>query len=203
VIGVIDYGVTNLGSMLNMLRRVGAKAEGVTTPEQLMRATKLILPGIGHFDNGVAALAERGFVDALKSRVGGDGIPMLGVCLGMQLLGIGSEEGSAAGLGLINAFSRRFELPPESGLRVPHMGWNVLTPRRADGVLGELAPNARFYFVHSYHVVCEDPDDVLATADYGSPFTAALHRGNVWGVQFHPEKSHKFGMRLLANFAAV
>lgn len=203
MIGVIDYGVTNLGSMLNMLRRVGAQAEAVTSPDGLRKATKLILPGIGHFDNGVAALAERGFIEPLRERVGGEGIPMLGVCLGMQLLGQGSEEGSAEGLGLVRAVSKRFVIPSERRLRVPHMGWNVLTPMRDDAVLGELRPTARFYFVHSYFVECTEPGDVVATTDYGQPFTSMLRRGNVWGVQFHPEKSHQYGMRLLANFAAV
>jgi glutamine amidotransferase len=202
VIGIVDYGVTNLGSMLNMLRRVGATPHPVRTPDEVRAASKLVLPGIGHFDHGVAALTDRGLFDALRERAR-DGVPLLGVCLGMQLLGLGSEEGSAAGLGLVPAVSRRFRFLPEDHRRVPHMGWNVLAAQRTDPVLGVLEPTARFYFVHSYFVECADPADSVAVADYGHPFTAMLRRGNVWGVQFHPEKSHRYGMQLLANFAAV
>jgi glutamine amidotransferase len=202
VIGIIDYGVTNLGSMQNMLRRLGCRAEVIRTPGAVHAATKLILPGIGHFDHGVAALDERKLIDPIRAQAM-NGIPLLGVCLGMQLLGEGSEEGRADGLGLIHASSRRFRFPSGHSRRIPHMGWNKLTPQREDPVIGALAPTARFYFVHSYHVECRDEADSIATATYGYPFTAAVRHRNIWGVQFHPEKSLRYGMQLLQNFLAV
>lgn len=203
MISVIDYGVCNLGSMLNMLRKVGAEAQLVSTAAALERAEKLVLPGVGAFDNGMGALRERGLLEALRKRVLHDKIPLLGVCLGMQMLGRRSEEGGTAGLGLIDAEVRRFRFAPDSRKKVPHMGWNVLTQRRDGPLLRELPARSRFYFCHSYHLVCADPGDVLATADYGGEFVAVLHHDNVYGVQFHPEKSHRFGMALLHNFAEL
>jgi glutamine amidotransferase len=202
MISVIDYGVANLGSMLNMLARIGAEGQRISTPEEVMRATKLILPGIGAFDHGMAALRERGLVEPLTQRVLRDGIPLLGVCLGMQLLGNSSEEGSSSGLGFIKARSVRFD-PAVSGIRVPHMGWQTLVPKREHPILAGIDAHSRFYFVHSYHVVCEDPQDVLATAEYGIEFTAMVNRGNIIGAQFHPEKSHRFGMRVLKSFVEL
>jgi len=203
MISVIDYGVCNLGSMLNMLRKVGAEAELVSTVAALERAGKLVLPGVGAFDYGIGALRERGLAEALCKRVRQDKVPLLGVCLGMQMLGRRSEEGGMEGLGLIDAEVRRFQFAPDSRNKVPHMGWNLLAPRRDGPLLRELATRSRFYFCHSYHLVCADPGDVLATADYGGEFVAVLQHDNVYGVQFHPEKSHRFGMALLHNFAEL
>lgn len=203
MISVIDYGVCNLGSMLNMLRKVGAQAQLVSTAEELDRAEKLILPGVGAFDNGIAALKERGMIAPLRKKALEDKVPLLGVCLGMQMLGSSSEEGSMAGLGLIDAQARRFRFAQESALKVPHMGWNLLAPQRQSGLLGGLDPKSRFYFCHSYHLVCRDPADVLAHTRYGGEFVAMVQHGNVYGVQFHPEKSHRFGMALLHNFAEM
>ncbi|KQY01746.1 imidazole glycerol phosphate synthase subunit HisH [Massilia sp. Root133] len=203
MISVIDYGVCNLGSMLNMLRKVGAEAELVSTAAALERAGKLVLPGVGAFDNGIGALRERGLADALRKRVLQDKVPLLGVCLGMQMLGRRSEEGGMEGLGLIDAEVRRFQFAPDSRNKVPHMGWNLLAQRRDGPLLRELGARSRFYFCHSYHLVCADPGDVLATADYGGEFVAVLQHDNVYGVQFHPEKSHRFGMALLHNFAEL
>ena len=203
MISVIDYGVCNLGSMLNMLRKVGAEAQLVSTAAELERAEKLVLPGVGAFDNGMGALRERRLAEALRKRVLQDKVPLLGVCLGMQLLGRRSEEGGMEGLGLVDADVRRIRLAPDSKKKVPHMGWNLLAPRRDSLLLRELAARSRFYFCHSYHLVCADPGDVLATADYGGEFVAVLQHDNVYGVQFHPEKSHRFGMALLHNFAEL
>lgn len=203
MISVIDYGVCNLGSMLNMLRKVGAEAELVSTVAALERAGKLVLPGVGAFDNGIGALRERGLAEALRKRVLQDKVPLLGVCLGMQMLGRRSEEGGMEGLGLIDAEVRRFQFAPDSRNKVPHMGWNLLAQRRDGPLLRELGARSRFYFCHSYHLVCADPGDVLATADYGGEFVAVLQHDNVYGVQFHPEKSHRFGMALLHNFAEL
>lgn len=203
MISVIDYGVCNLGSMINMLRKAGVQAQLVSSAQQLEQAAKIILPGVGAFDNGMAALAGRGLVDTLRRKVLQDRVPLLGVCLGMQMLGRASEEGGMAGLGLLEAQARRFRFAPGSGHKVPHMGWNVLAARREHPLLDGLDARARFYFCHSYHLVCDDPGDVLAGASYGHDFSALVQRDNVFGAQFHPEKSHRFGMRLLLNFAEL
>jgi len=203
MISIVDYGVGNLGSMLNMLRKIGAQAQLVSTPEQVERATKLVLPGVGSFGAGMAALRERGLVKPLRSKVRQDRTPLLGVCLGMQLLGRRSEEGQAEGLGLIDAEVRRLQPAPESGCKVPHMGWSMLSPTRDGTLLRGLDARSRFYFCHSYHLVCADPADVLARAAYGGGFVAMVQHKNMVGVQFHPEKSHRFGMALLLNFAEI
>ncbi len=203
MISVIDYGVCNLGSMLNMLRKVGAQARLVTTASELAQAEKIILPGVGAFDNGIAALRDRGLADTLRSKALCDKVPVLGVCLGMQMLGRGSEEGRMEGLGLIDAEARRFRLPPNGGLKVPHMGWSLLAPRRASMLLHALDARSRFYFCHSYRMICKDPADVLASADHGDEFVAMVEHANIYGVQFHPEKSHRFGMALLQNYARM
>lgn len=203
MISVVDYGVANLGSMLNMLRRIGAAVRLVATPGELAEATSIVLPGIGAFDHGMAALEERGFVGLLREKALVERVPLLGVCLGMQMLGLGSEEGSCAGLGLISMRCQRLR-PPEGGhLKVPHMGWSTLAPHRASPLLAGLGTESRFYFVHSYHAVCERREDVLATSRYGSDFVSVVECGNLLGVQFHPEKSHRYGMALLRNFVSI
>lgn len=203
MISVVDYGVANLGSMLNMLRKVGVEAERANTPEQLLAAEKIVLPGIGAFDQGMSALAERGLVEPLKSKALVEGTPILGVCLGMQMLGSESEEGAMEGLALVAATCRRFRPPAGSALKVPHMGWSRVTPRRDSPLLSGLDDQSRFYFVHSYHLCCEDPNDVLAVSSYGDEFVSVINRRNIFGVQFHPEKSHRFGMTVLRNFASL
>lgn len=203
VISIVDYGVCNLGSIRNMLRKLGFQSELVTTPQALASARKIILPGIGAFDHGIAALRERGLAEPLRLKALEEKIPLLGICLGMQLLGNASEEGSAPGLGLIDGRCVRFRAGEGSSLRVPHMGWNEISPKRADPILQGLDSGSRFYFTHSYHFKCDAAEDVLASTLYGAEFTAAVQRGNVRGVQFHPEKSHRFGMTLLRNFAAI
>jgi glutamine amidotransferase len=203
MISVVDYGVANLGSMLNMLHKVGAPARRVGTPEELAQATKIVLPGIGAFDHGMGALAERGLVEPLRRKALDERVPLLGVCLGMQMLGLGSEEGVSDGLGLIPMRCRRLQLPAGGRLKVPHMGWNTIVQRRASPLLQGLDEQARFYFVHSYHAVCERDEDVLATTIYGVELVSVVECGNIRGVQFHPEKSHRYGMALLGNFAAL
>lgn len=202
MISIINYGVSNVGSMLNMMAKLGVRAEAISTPEQVAKAEKIILPGIGAFDHGMQVLDDAGLTEAIKQRVARDRVPLLGVCLGMQMLGNGSEEGSRPGLGLIEGRCRRFQFNGDGSLRIPHMGWSELDVRCPNGLV-ESHERPRFYFVHSYHFVCADPADCFATARYGIDFTAAVHRDNVWGVQFHPEKSHRFGMALLRNFAAL
>jgi glutamine amidotransferase len=203
MIAVVTYGVSNVGSMFNMLEKIGVPATAASTPDEIARADKIILPGVGAFDHGMSTLVERGLAEALKKRVLRDGIPLLGVCLGMQLLGRGSEEGVLDGLGLVEGRCVRLRSESNSLLKVPHMGWNVLAQSRESPLFDQLDARARFYFVHSYHLVCADSADVLATARYGVEFTAMVQRANVWGAQFHPEKSHRYGMTLLRNFARL
>jgi len=203
LISVVDYGVANLGSMLNMLRKLGLEAERVGTPEALATSTRIVLPGIGAFDHGMTALAERGLIEPLRKRVVEDKVPILGVCLGMQMLGAGSEEGDLAGLGLVDATCQRFRTGDHAGLKVPHMGWARISPCRESPLLADLGETSRFYFVHSYHLACSDPGDILARAQHGIDFVSVIERGNIFGVQFHPEKSHRFGMTLLRNFASL
>lgn len=203
MIVIIDYGMGNVGSILNMLRRIGAAAQVSSKPGEIDKADKLILPGVGTFDHGMANLSERGLIPLLNNKVLEQKCPVLGICLGMQLLSKTSEEGVLPGLGWIDAATRRFCFDEKSAhLKIPHMGWDVVKPMNGGKPLfeGFDAP-PRFYFVHSYHVCCSKSEDVLGTSFYGYEFTAAVRRGNVMGTQFHPEKSHKFGMRLLRNFA--
>jgi len=207
MIGIIDYGMGNTGSILNMLGRIGAESFIATKASALRQASKIILPGVGSFDNAVTRLRASGFWDALHEEVLGRNKPVLGICLGMQLLTRGSEEGDLPGLGWIPANTLRFKLggPDQPARKVPHMGWNEIKVLRSGGILQE--PEAgtlsRFYFVHSFHVVCDEEEHVLATADYGYPFHAAIGTPGIIGVQFHPEKSHTFGMRLMARFAEM
>lgn len=201
---IVDYGLGNLGSIANMLQKLGARAVVASDPRIVAQASKLILPGVGAFDNGMANLQKLGLIEALRQKVQEDKVPILGICLGAQLMTESSEEGSLSGLGWIEAATIRFfSLQPVEGLKVPHMGWNEVTPQKECPLFNEMDRPARFYFVHSYHFVCRDAADVLATTFYGYEFASAFSRGNVFGVQFHPEKSHKFGMRLLKNFACL
>jgi imidazole glycerol-phosphate synthase subunit HisH len=203
VITIVDYGIGNLGSVLNMFRKVGVEAERSSDPEAVARADKLVLPGVGSFDRAMVTLRERGMIEALDEAVRRRGVQVLGVCLGMQLMVEGSAEGEQSGLGWIAGHAERFTFVDEPARRVPHMGWAGVE-RSGDCVLFEnLGPDTRFYFVHSFHVVCADPTDVAATARYGRTFAASIARDNMMGVQFHPEKSHGFGMQLLRNFSRI
>lgn len=198
---ILNYGLGNLGSIRNMLDRIGHKASISADPGDVADAERLILPGVGAFDEGMRRFAEAGFLEPLRRRVLEEGAPLLGICLGMQMLLDGSDEGELPGLGFIKGRCRRIR--PEGGLKVPHMGWNTVRVRASASLFAGLEEQPRFYFVHSFAGDCEDPVDVAAEADYGGPLTAAVARGNVYGVQFHPEKSHSFGMRLLDNFARL
>lgn len=202
MISIISYGVANQGSMVNMLRKIAVPCKLIETPREILEAQRLILPGVGAFDHGMSELRKRGLVDAIRERATA-GIPLLGVCLGMQLLGSASEEGETEGLCLLKARSRRLTPPAESKLKVPHIGWATLTPQRPHPLLNGLSSEARFYFVHSYHVVCAEADDSLALASYGEQFSAMVQRRNIYGAQFHPEKSHRYGMTLLKNFSTI
>jgi glutamine amidotransferase len=199
---IVDYGMGNLGSISNMLKKVGAPAVISADPDTIARADKLILPGIGAFDNGIRNLKARGLLSVLTAHAVERRKPMLGVCLGMQLLTRRSEEGVLPGLGWLDAETVRFKFAPEhQTLKIPHMGWNTLTVRQPHQLFADMEDENRFYFVHSYHVACADQSNVLAQTTYGFDFASAVVRNNIMGVQFHPEKSHRFGMQLLKNFA--
>lgn len=205
MIGVIDVGLGNIGSLLNMLDRVGAPARAITRVEDLAAARALILPGVGAFDHGMGRLRSSGLVPALEQRVLGDRVPLLGICLGMQLLGRASEEGAPApGLGFVPATTKRITFDPaQPPLRLPHMGWNECRPTSAATLIPTGTETSRFYFVHSYHVAPDTSDIVAGWTHYGRDFASALQHGNVYGVQFHPEKSHRWGKDLLGRFAAL
>ena len=200
MLAIIDYGMGNLGSIQNMLKYLGYKSFISDDPEKISEADKLILPGVGAFDNGMENLNSKGLVEILTRRVLREKVPVLGICLGMQLLSKRSGEGTLPGLGWIDAETIRFSFPEHSGLRIPHMGWNTVTAQKKSPLIEDMPPDARFYFVHSYHVTCRDPSDILLTTSYGLELTSAVERGNIYGVQFHPEKSHKYGMGILRNF---
>lgn len=201
MITIVDYGLGNLGSIRNMLKKIGFDSEIRSDAESIRRATKLILPGVGAFDAGMRQLADSGIIPTLQECVFERRVPILGICLGMQLLTKCSEEGTLPGLGWVDAKVVRFKFDSESKLKVPHMGWNVTHPCKDAPLIRNAETEERYYFVHSYYVQCMKRDDVLLTATYGHTFDAAFSCGNIMGVQFHPEKSHKFGMRLLHNFA--
>jgi imidazole glycerol-phosphate synthase subunit HisH len=203
MITIVDYGMGNLGSIRNMLSRLGVEATISSDAAAIGRADRLILPGVGAFDLAMENLEQRGLLPVLNDRVIDEKVPVLGICLGMQLFSTGSDEGTRPGLGWIDARSVRFEFPDDGvRRRLPHMGWNSIRVRQSSGILDERHEDSRYYFVHSYHVRCNDPALVLATTEYGGlEFHSAVLKGNIVGTQFHPEKSHKYGMRLLANFS--
>ena len=205
MIAILDYGIGNLLSVKNMLGRAGAKDVTIaSTEDQVRQAGKIVLPGVGHFDGGMRKLRESGLMDAINEKVVEQKTPVIGICLGAQMLTKGSAEGNEEGLGWIDAECRRFDIQKmDTKLPIPHMGWAEVAEQKSSALLADLPDEPRYYFTHSYHIVCENQSDELLTAHYGYDFTAGVERGNIIGTQFHPEKSHKFGMRLLANFATA
>jgi glutamine amidotransferase len=201
MIVVLDYGVGNLASVCNMLRKAGGNVLISSDSADVLAADKLLLPGVGHFDHGMKMLNASGLREALDQFALGLKRPVLGICLGAQILGQGSEEGDASGLGWIDMVCRR--LPAMPGIRIPHMGWNQITPMKSSPLLEGMDADARFYFVHSYHMECAYTEDVLATASHGIEFTCAVQRGNIMGTQFHPEKSLRHGLALMRSFVEL
>ena len=204
-ITIIDYGMGNMGSIANMLQRNHHEATTSSSADEIAKAKKLILPGVGSFDAGMRHLAESGVREVIQRKVLGEGTPILGICLGMQLLFEGSEEGEEAGLGILKGRFRRFPAECEGKrLLVPHMGWNFVGVEGECKLAEEMEPNARFYFVHSYFLP-EPPASAngVLIAEYGQRFVAGVESDTVCGVQFHPEKSHRWGIRLLENFARM
>jgi glutamine amidotransferase len=202
MIVIIDYGVGNLGSIVNMLKKVGVRAIASSDPVAIRDAEKLILPGVGAFDSAMRKFHETGLVPIVGELVLNKKIPVLGLCVGLQIMTKSSEEGQEAGLGWFDAETIRFRFDGGSAhLKVPHMGWNEAHVLREHPLVADWDSEARFYFVHSYHVVARETDAVLAETEYGVKIHSILGRGNIMGTQFHPEKSHRFGMHLLKNFA--
>jgi glutamine amidotransferase len=203
MIAIIDYDIGNLAAVANMLHRVGAQGVVTSDPDLIAAAERIILPGNGHFDACMRGLNASGLRPLIERRVLEDRIPMLGICVGAQMLGHSSEEGEEPGLGWMDLEVLRF--PAMQGLRVPHMGWNHVAPAPAAAghpLLAGLGEDARFYFVHSYYLQPARAEERLMDAQYGMDFAAGVVRGNIAGVQFHPEKSHRFGKVLLGNFAS-
>lgn len=205
MIVILDYGMGNPCSILNMIRRVGGQALIASDEKSISSASAIILPGVGSFDNGMQKLHTTGILLHLERRVLQDKVPFLGICLGMQLLFEKSQEGSMEGLGWIHGEVKRFDFTAvgKQGLKVPHMGWNVVQPTNYDSLFKGLEGESRFYFVHSYHAVCANQENALGITDYGYPFVSSVQHENIFGVQFHPEKSHRFGMMLFKNFLEI
>jgi len=202
-IAIIDYGMANLRSVQKAFASVGIEAAIISAPEQIAAADKIVLPGVGAFKDAVATLRSRGMADAVIQHIQ-RGRPFLGICLGLQMLfDIGYEDGQHNGLGVLRGKCIRFDVDQTLGLKVPHMGWNQLNVRRPSPLLRDIPAGAGVYFVHGYHVVPDDPGMIATETDYGRPFVSSIWRDNVLATQFHPEKSQKVGMTILANFAGM
>ncbi|MFW9777492.1 MAG: imidazole glycerol phosphate synthase subunit HisH [Candidatus Heimdallarchaeota archaeon] len=198
---VIDYGMGNLGSIMNMLKRIGANAVLTSDIAVVEGAEKIILPGVGAFAKAMDNLSELDLLPILNTKVIKEKVPFLGICLGMQLLSKTSEEGTSPGLGWIDAETKRF--PVLNGFKIPHMGWNTVDIQRESKLFSNMYENPRFYFVHSYYVNCNRKEQELTTTQYAITFCSSLEEANIYGVQYHPEKSHKYGMKLLENFVEL
>jgi imidazole glycerol-phosphate synthase subunit HisH len=202
MITIVNYGMGNLGSMVNMFKRIGVKASIESDPDRLSQADKLVLPGVGAFDAAMTRInSAAGLRDVLDQKALIERVPILGVCLGQQLLTRSSEEGKLPGLGWIAGATTRF--PKQEGLKVPHMGWNVALPSSPSPLTKDVGAEPRYYFVHSFCVHVDDPAHSIMRTHYGIDFDSAIGRDNIYGVQFHPEKSHRFGMQILRNFSQL
>lgn len=202
MIGILDYGIGNISSIANMLKKTGVEAIRVKSVEDLNIVSKIILPGVGAFDYGMKCLQSSGILDRLNERVLNEKLPTLGICLGMHLMCKTSEEGEMDGLGWIDASVRKFNFQGDIqalGLKIPHMGWNEVNVKKDNSFCDENSKQ-RFYFVHSYFVDCNKKEDILLTCEHGNTFVAGFQKGNIIGMQFHPEKSHRFGLELLKRF---
>lgn len=198
---IVDYGMGNVGSVLNMFKRIGVEAEITGNLNKIADANKILLPGVGAFDHAMRHIINGGFKEVLDKKALIDRVPILGICLGMQLLTRGSEEGTLPGFGWIAADT--FKFPPMEGLKVPHMGWNIATPVTPCRLTENLPDYSRYYFVHSYFVKTDMEENSILRTNHGIKFDSAIHSENIYGTQFHPEKSHKFGMELFKNFSNI
>ena len=200
MITIVDYGMGNLGSIQNMIKKVGGQSIITSDSEIISKADKVLLPGVGSFDRAMSNLNELNLVNVIKQKAN-SGTPFLGICLGMQLLADRSEEGTLNGLGIIPGEVKKFIIKKKE-MKIPHMGWNLVRYKRSSKLFAkfEIFDEVKFYFVHSYHFVAKFDSDILTTTSFDLDFTSGVNNGNVYGLQFHPEKSHKYGMQLIKNF---
>ncbi len=205
MITIIDYEMGNVGSIANMLKYIGVESTIESDPDKIKNASKMLLPGVGSFDTAINKIKEKNLLEVLNEKALKEQVPVLGICLGMQLLTNGSEEGEERGLGWIPAKTIAFKDRIDSSLKIPHMGWNLVKKAQESSLTKEfeLFDESRFYFVHSYFVEVEDEQNSILKTDYGVEFDSAIVKDNIFGAQFHPEKSHKFGMKLFENFARL
>ena len=204
MIRIVDYGLGNIQAFLTMYKRLGVQASRARTPDDLLDASKIILPGVGSFDHAMELLNSSGMREVLENLVLQKQVPILGICVGMQILANSSEEGVSEGLGWINGHVKSFGSNPSSkNLPLPHMGWNDVSPHNHATLFKGFSDDARFYFLHSFYFECTDNSNVLASSDYGLGFDCTVFKKNIFGVQFHPEKSHHWGAQLLKNFSEI
>lgn len=202
MITIVDYGMGNIGSLENMISRVGGESCFASTPEEIQNAEKLLLPGVGSFDNAVSRLRQSGLWEVIDTKVRVDKVPILCICLGAQLATESSEEGRLEGFGWLRAKAKLFSFS-DGDRRIPHMGWNDVRLMKDSILTRGLAEDPAFYFVHSYFIEALDPADVVMQTEYGLEFASGLERDNVFAFQFHPEKSHKYGMTIIRNFSEL
>ncbi|WP_080237106.1 imidazole glycerol phosphate synthase subunit HisH [Spirosoma rigui] len=200
---IIDYGMGNLRSVEKKFERLNTDVRISSDCQEIAQAEKLILPGVGHFAQGIRNLKESGIWDVLQHKVMVEKTPILGICLGMQLMALRSEEGNVTGLGWFDAEVVRFRMNDKRIYKVPHIGWNTGERTRPSRLFTAVPEQALFYFVHSYHITCQQPQDILTSTTYEYAFTSAIEKKNIFGTQFHPEKSHEWGEQLMANFIAL
>jgi len=204
MIGIIDYGLGNVRAFANVYKSLNLPVIIVKQPSELKNVSKVILPGVGAFDYALQKLDQSGMRKYLDEKVLEHHVPVLGICVGMQILAHSSDEGSLPGLGWIDGEVKKFKFSLlKKPLIIPHMGWNNVKPIKINGMFKELDYDARFYFLHSYYFQCRKNEDIVAVTDYGGEFACAVNSGNIFGIQFHPEKSHQCGIQLLANFAKL
>lgn len=202
MIHIVDYGAGNLRSVQKAFERMRIEAKPTNNPDEIINAAKIVLPGVGNFEAAIKKIKSAGIFDALNSAVIDKKTPILGICLGMQLMTNHSEEGDANGFGWIDALTKKFDFK-DSNLRIPHMGWNNLLIKNDSKLYNGINSNDLFYFVHSYYVACQNEIDIAAETEYGLSFTSSFSKENIYGCQFHPEKSHDVGLQIIKNFSIL
>jgi len=200
MIVIVDYGMGNLGSVLKSLRYLNLEVKISESKLDIEIASKIILPGVGHFSRAMKKLKDLDYIDVLNKRVLEDKVPVLGICLGMQLFAKSSEEGRSKGLGWIDSTISKFSIKDTLRWKVPHIGWNSISIKKNNFLLDNIVEGELFYFVHSFHMICKDLNDILSTTNYSYNFVSLVQKDNIYGAQFHPEKSHKQGLQLIQNF---